>query len=241
MKYEHFSPGGRLLLCASMVRQGARLADIGTDHAYLPVWLALHGRISQAVASDVRVGPLGAARRNVARFGVENKVSLRLSDGLEKICAEEADDIVMAGMGGNLIARIIASAPWLRQSGKHLILQPQTSVEDLRVFLAREGFAVLREEAALEGRHVYTVMLCAYEPEKVSRDVLYPYIGCVSADTPENRAYLRRQIARLERKASGLRISGSTGEAEESALLAEKIRTLLEPEKDERMENDDYS
>ena len=88
-----FSLGKRLSLCASMVRQGTSLADVGTDHAYLPVWLAKHGLIRNAIASDVRRGPLERARRNIERYGEDDVITVRLSDGLDRILPGEADEI----------------------------------------------------------------------------------------------------------------------------------------------------
>ena len=159
---EPFSLGPRLGLCASFVRPGCRLADIGADHAHLSVWLACRGAVRSAIAADVREGPLSAARRTIARCGVESLVSARLSDGLRAIRPEEADDIVIAGMGGELIARIVGEAPWLRTPDRHLILQPMASAEDLRRFLPRAGFAVSREEAVREDDRVYSALLNAF-------------------------------------------------------------------------------
>ena len=133
---EPFSLGPRLGLCASFVRPGCRLADIGADHAHLSVWLACRSAVRSAIAADVREGPLSAARRTIARCGVESLVSARLSDGLRAIRPEEADDIVIAGMGGELIARIVGEAPWLCTPERHLILQPMTSAEDSPPFFA---------------------------------------------------------------------------------------------------------
>ena len=164
-----FQLGKRLGLCAAMVRPGCRLADIGTDHGYLPVWLAKTGAILSAVAADVREGPLQSARQNIERYGVQDQVTARLSDGLDLVSAQEADDIVIAGMGGELIARLVDRAAWLRDPQKHLILQPMSSAEDLRAFLLEKGFGVFREEAVQEDNHLYSVMLVWYDPEQAAR------------------------------------------------------------------------
>lgn len=222
-----FSLGGRLALCASFVRPGTALADVGTDHAYLPIWLAKKGLIRSAVASDVRPGPLRRARANIARYGGEGIVSVRLCDGLSAVAPEEAEDVVLAGMGGLMIARILGQAPWLRDGSRRLILQPMTSAEDLRAYLAQAGFAVLRERAAEEDGHVYSVMQAAFRPEEPARGGLYPYIGAVDASTPGNRRYLSVQMLRLEKRARGLRITGESGEAERLARFAEEIGRML--------------
>ena len=224
-----FSLGGRLALCASMVRPGCRLADVGTDHAYLPVWLAKNGQIRSAVAADVREGPLQSARQNIGRYEVAALVSARLSDGLDALASGEADDIVMAGMGGELIARLIGRAPWLRSPEKRLILQPMTSAEELRAFLLQEGFGVLREETAREDNRLYTVMLVCYDPALAARNGQTPAFvqrGLVTGETADGRAYLRARAASLRKRAGGLRCTQHT---EEAAAL-EAVCSLLEQE-----------
>lgn len=222
-----FSLGSRLALCASMVRQGAALADIGTDHAYLPVWLAKKNRIRSAVASDIRPGPLHRARDNIERYGVSDLVSARLSDGLEEIEPEEAEDVVIAGMGGLMMIHIIQAAPWLKDPNRRLILQPMTSVKELRGFLVREGFCVLQEKAAVEDSHVYSVMQVNFTGRKQSVSELFYYIGRMTAETPEERTYLAVQKRRLEKKSRGLLKAGETLESNRYALLASQIEKML--------------
>ncbi len=223
-----FTLGARLELCASMVRPGAALADIGTDHAYLPIWLAKQGRIARAIAADVKLGPLRKAKINIERYRVQDIVSARLSDGLNAIFPTEADDIVIAGMGGEMIIRIIAAAPWLKNEQKHLILQPMTSAEPLREFLAEQGFAVLREQAVTEEGRVYSVLLVQHNPEKVCADEFYPHIGKLTAETEDNRAYIRRRIVNLEKRARGLALSEKREEAAALNSLIAKLKAMLE-------------
>lgn len=227
-----FSLGERLSLCAAMVRPQTALADVGTDHAYLPVWLARKGLVRSAVAADVRPSPLQRARRNIARYGVGGVVTARLSDGLDSVRPEEARDVVMAGMGGLLMARVIARTPWLREGDRRLILQPMTSAEDLRRALSRQGFAVLRERCARENGHVYCVMLCAYDPPRCGGwDERFFYTGRVSAKTPENRQYLRRQTIVLKKRIRGARLEGRPEEAEKLSAVRAQIGALLQRER----------
>lgn len=222
-----FQLGKRLSLCASLVRPGARLADIGADHGYLSIWLAKNGLVSQAIAADVREGPLQSARQNIAKYGAEGAVSARLSDGLSAFRPEEADDVAVAGMGGELIARIVSQAPWLRTPEKHLILQPMTSAEDLRAFLSREGFALFREEAVTEDGHTYSAMLCWYDPPLAARqgaEEAFPYAGLVDGGTGAGRAYLLARAASLKKRAAGLRMAGRA----EEAARAERLQQELE-------------
>ena len=133
-----FSIDERLSLCASFVRPGTRLADIGTDHGYLPIRLSLDGKIESAVAADIRVKPLKSAESNIQKYGVTN-IKTVLSDGLQNISPEDAYDIVIAGMGGELIAAIIENTPWICEGNRRLILQPMTRADSLRSFSLCKG------------------------------------------------------------------------------------------------------
>lgn len=224
-----FQLDNRLLLCAQWVPDGAKVADIGTDHAYLPIWLAKSGRIASAIAADVREGPLARARENILRYHVQSTVTARLSDGLSAVCPEEADTIIIAGMGGELIAEIIAKTPWLKGSGKTLILQPMTSALELRVFLAQQGYALQREEAVLSLGRLYTVMLVHAEAGDIKHDALYPYIGALDpAESEENRAYILREANRLEKKRRGMLAEQQTAQADELQRLITELQKLAQ-------------
>lgn len=223
-----FQLGERLRLCASMVRPGCALADIGTDHAYLPIWLAKQGMISRAIAADVRPGPLERAQQNIERYQVQHLVSARLSDGLDAFQPSEAEDIVIAGMGGETMVQILSRAPWLKNAEKHLILQPMTTVSTLRHYLAVQGFTVLREQAVQDEGRVYSAFLTVYRPDLAQEDALYLQIGKLKADTPDNRLYIRKRIEQLQKKASGLARSGKQAEAEPLLRLIEQLYSMLE-------------
>ena len=147
MRLFHLDP--RLGAIAALVPEGAVLYDIGTDHARLPVWLAVNGKIRRAVASDVAEKPLVIARRNVERFGVQDRVTVRLWDGIPPEAREDADCIVVAGMGGETIVSILEAADWLRERDIPLILQPMSKKEVLRAWLAGR-FAVEEEQSATD-------------------------------------------------------------------------------------------
>jgi tRNA (adenine22-N1)-methyltransferase len=222
-----FKLDSRLQLCASMVRENGKLADVGTDHAYLPIWLAKQGRISKAIAADINLGPLKKAAFNVRRYHVEETVSTRLSNGLDEIFPHEADDIVLAGMGGELISNIIERAPWLKNKEKHLILQPMTSAEELRRFLQKEGYAVSKEQAVRSDGRVYAVILASYDPQNLPKNELYPYIGLLTADTEESREYIARQAKSIEKHANGLQMSGQEEESVKYFHVLEELQKLL--------------
>ena len=148
----------RLQCIASLVPQGARLADVGTDHGYLPVWLLQHGRIESAIASDINALPLDHARATAREYGVTERMDFRLCPGLAKIKAEECDAIAIAGMGGETILGILEAAPWTHEDVHTLILQPQSAGQALRQYLAEHGFAIEREALAKDGHFFYTVL-----------------------------------------------------------------------------------
>lgn len=148
----------RLRAVAEQVPRGAKFADIGTDHAYLPLWLILNGVIPSAIAADLRAGPLERARQTAARYDRLDCLSFRLCDGLNGIAPEEADVIAIAGMGGDTIASILQAAPWTGQPGKTLLLQPMTAQSDLRLWLSTHGYAIRAERIAREGNRFYAVL-----------------------------------------------------------------------------------
>ena len=156
---------GRLSAAAALCRRGVTVCDVGTDHALLACYLAQNGA-KEVIASDVKEGPLSAARRTIAEQGVTN-VTAVLSDGLDRI--DYADDVVICGMGGELIMKIISGCRFLSEDTR-FILQPMTKADTLRRELYRGGFDIIEERAVREGDRFYTVMLARYtgaaqEPE----------------------------------------------------------------------------
>ena len=228
----------RLALCASFVPPGAKLADIGTDHGYLPVWLARTGVISRAVAADLRPGPLERARENVKKYRVENVVELRLSDGLRSVSPEETDFIVIAGMGGEVIVSILAAAPWLKETGVRLALQPMTRAEELRRYLAEQGFEILRERPVLSFGRPDTVLLtaCTGRREK-ENDILFPYLGKLLKPPPDGEAeraaalaYLSKQLRHLQNLETGSKARGEQEAFREYRRAAQALRELIREE-----------
>ena len=155
---KHLELTPRLRQIAAWVRQGAHLADVGTDHAYLPVWLTLQGRVASAIASDLRRGPLDRAQETGRRYGVGDRITFRLGNGLAAVAPEECDTIVIAGMGGENIAQILAGAPWTADGRHTLLLQPQSRAEALRRFLAEHGYAIAREALVRDRGFLYPVI-----------------------------------------------------------------------------------
>lgn len=217
-------PDERLLCAASLVRQGSRVADIGTDHAYLPIYLVESGRSPSAIASDIRVGPADSARKNVAAAGLCDRIEVRLGDGLSGIAPDEVDDIVIAGMGGETIAAILQGAEWVKDAHYRLILQPMTRAEDLRRYLLTNGFEIDEERVVPDGRRLYTVMAATYTGANPVTDEAAYYRGKLP---PEGMALLKKDIARLQKKADGCRAAGKEHEAATYTALIDRLEASL--------------
>ena len=135
----------RLSAAAEYCRHGSFIADVGTDHAYLPIYLAKKGYIRGGVVSDINKGPIDRARAHIAEAGLEKLLSPVLCDGLSSLESYSPEDVFILGMGGELIARIISDAPMLERKGVRLILQPMTHPEILRAYLSQKGFEIIAE------------------------------------------------------------------------------------------------
>ncbi|MDO5401721.1 MAG: class I SAM-dependent methyltransferase [Eubacteriales bacterium] len=153
----------RLLACCSFVRAGERVADVGCDHGYLGIHLLQGGIAASVIASDLRPGPLDCARKNAEKFGLSDKISFFLSDGVQNI-PRDFDVLVCAGMGADTIISILSAAPWLQSERYRLILQCQSKTNLLRQYLSDTGWAIGREAVRRDGRFLYTVMEVRWDP-----------------------------------------------------------------------------
>lgn len=211
----------RLQLLADMMPQGCRLADIGTDHGYLPVWLLQRGRIQSAIAADIGSEPLAHARRTAAEYGVEN-IDFRLCDGLSGIAPEEADSVVIAGMGGETIITILSAAAWTKDGAHTLLLQPMTKTADLRKWLAVNGYCFTEERLVWDKNYLYPVLrVTGGECPQLTE--LQALTGVLLADDPLYGEYLAQYKEKLRRAAEGLRRSGR----EDALCRAEELEKLI--------------
>lgn len=162
----------RLTTVADMVPEGSKIADVGTDHGFVPIYLALSGRIEHAIAMDVRKGPLERATIHVEEYGLKDVIETRLSDGLEKLGQGEADTMICAGMGGPLMRRILESNPPRRFGLKTLILEPQSEIMNFRIFLRENGYEITDEDFLLEDGKYYPVIKAVVvdNSDKVMKD-----------------------------------------------------------------------
>jgi len=148
----------RLNAIAALVQDGVGLVDVGTDHGYLPALLAESGYSGALFASDINAGPLSAAKRTAEEAGLTDRICFLLCDGLHLCPPEEIDTIVIAGMGGDMIVRILDEAEWCMAPRYHLILQPMTKAEVLRYWLVYNEFAIESETITEDGGNLYQVI-----------------------------------------------------------------------------------
>lgn len=160
---ENIKLNERLLTAVQFVREGSRLADVGTDHGYLPIFLILEGRIPFAIAADINRGPLDKADENIHKYALDGKIKTVLCDGLKRIDKREVDDVAIFGMGGELIVKIIDEAPWLKDTSKRLILQPMTHPEKLRKYLADNGYRIIGEALSFDRGKIYQTICAEYD------------------------------------------------------------------------------
>lgn len=166
----------RLLTVASMVEKDSVVADIGTDHAYIPIYLVEQGICKKAIAMDVNPGPLERAKEHISASGLLEQISTRLSDGLKELSEEEADTYVIAGMGGPLMVSILSHRMDLIKKGKTLILQPQSEIGEVREFLIRNHYEIIKEEMFYDMEKTYVAMKAVKREEAVTTYTKVQYI-----------------------------------------------------------------
>ena len=159
----HLPLSKRLQVCCNFIIPGDRVADIGCDHGYLGIYLLKNGIAQSVIAADINKGPLESAVRNSEKFGVRDKMSFYLSDGVRSI-PREFDTLVCAGMGGDTMISILEAAPWLKSKQYRLILQCQSKNGSLRRYLTENGWKILQEEVIRDGKFLYPVMEIIWQP-----------------------------------------------------------------------------
>ena len=220
----------RLRMVADMLPDNVRLADVGTDHAYLPAALMLEGKIPFAIAADLREGPLSRAKETVQEYGLSGKIAFRLCDGLAGIKAEEVDAVSIAGMGGETIAMILEAAPWTREQNTALVLQPMSSMDELRTWLGRNGYTIKEERLAREGDTIYTALLVSAGdmPSMTAAEI------CAGKNTndPLRGAWLDHWIGRTARALKGMAQARQESVEQRRAQLEQVLSGLEEMKKE---------
>ncbi len=212
----------RLGAVASLVRGGGILADIGTDHGYLPVYLVQKGIIKGGIAADIGKKPLENAAKSVKEYELSHKIELRLSDGLSAFSPDEVQEVVFAGMGGTLISEKLKETPWIKNKQLHFVFQPQSRAEELREYLYSNGFEILNEVAVSEGRRFYIAFDVVFTGKCENAPLYKCFLGELKPDF-ESKEHIKRQLSRLEK-----RYNANVADENEKKILGEAIEKLKE-------------
>ena len=211
----------RLMACCAFVQPGDRVADVGCDHGYTGIYLLKNGIASTVIASDVREMPLQSAMRNSEKFGVRDKMTFYLSDGVRNI-PREFDCLVCAGMGADTMISILDAAPWLKNGKYRLILQCQSKRPELRRYLYRQGFAIRRETLARDGKFIYPVIEAVYDPGgNYTEGDCYLSPALRESGSDLLPAFYGRVISGLRQTVAGLACSDSEKSRQYKAILEE--------------------
>lgn len=213
-----------------MVTPGARVADIGTDHGYLPIYLLQNGIASSVYASDLREKPLQKARDNAKAYGVGEKICFLQSDGLHNYDGSEMDTVICAGMGGDLICLILNAAPWLQNEKYTLILQPQSGGQDVRRYLSEHGFSIEKEQMTEDAGFLYSVMLVHYgKPMKLTPGQQF-FPKHLLVPSPYNAMQYKRLVSSLQQTVSGMEKSKTPVDVAKKEYYASALRELKQLE-----------
>ena len=217
----------RLSLIAELVNEGSSVCDVGTDHGYLPAFLYLSGKCKSVSATDINQKPLDSARANLNRLGADG-IKLVLCDGLSGITRADADTVIIAGMGGEVISGIIERDPFLCDNTVKLILQPTTAAKELRQYLAQKGFAVERETALIENGKIYSIMCAQFFGISYDIDDVRSVIGILKPNSEQAIAYIQKQYNIAQKCAEQLqKVEHKQEEYNNYLKLSEKLKDIL--------------
>ncbi|MDY2636463.1 MAG: class I SAM-dependent methyltransferase [Phascolarctobacterium sp.] len=216
----------RLQAVASLVPQGSRLADIGTDHAYLPVWLVRNGAIASAVAGDIASGPCQAARATVAMYATADKIAVRQGSGLAVLAPGEADCIAICGMGGSTIISILAADMAVATSAQRLVLQPMAGAATLRRWLVEQGWSLVSEALVDDAPHFYEIICAERSSDAASYSEAEYLVG--PALIRDGHPLLAKQIARQQASLEELLSNMARSERAKASAKYQEAQRLVQ-------------
>ncbi len=192
---------GRLKLIADKVPKCNVLADIGTDHAYIPIYLVQNGVCQKAIASDVKIGPVKMASNNISLYKLSEKIETRLGNGLDTIEINEADSIIIAGMGGTLLTELLEANKPKTVNADTLVLQPMNDLHVVRKWLYDNAFEIYDEEMVAEGPKMYFVLSAKFSGNKKQYSDFELYVGqrLIEKKDPLLGAYCRMKVQQIDK------------------------------------------
>lgn len=214
------TPGRRLLAAVPYLKKGGRVIDVGTDHAYLPIYLVGKGISACALACDINQGPIESAKANILRAGLEQSISTLKTDGLHGTEAFCPDDVMIFGMGGELILRILSEAPWIKTERIGLVLQPMSRSHLLRAWLLENGFSIMGETLVLEDKY-YRILAARYTgaSETYTEEELYLGRHNIEENSPLLQGFIKHEIGVYEAILRGKSRSRGQDTSEEERIL----------------------
>lgn len=216
----------RLNRLAGMVTEGSRLADVGTDHGYVPLCLYRQRRIPSAIAMDINEGPLERAKEHIREAELENYIETRLSDGLEALKAGEADTVLIAGMGGNLTERILTDGQKVLETVWELVLQPQSEIWKVRQYLCKNGWKIVSEDIVQEEGKYYPMFRAVKgEPEQYKKEELLYGKCALQQSSVVMKEFLEKRLGNARRIQKRLQSEASDPE---EARIQSRYRELTE-------------
>ena len=221
----------RLLKIASLVSDGKKIADIGTDHGYIPVYLLKEGKVPFAVLADVNKGPLDNAHKEVIQNNLLDKVDLRLGSGIEIL--EIGEEVIIAGMGGILISELLEAKKEVAHNVEKLILQPMQAQEELRYYLLNNGYETLEEVLVREDFRIYEIIVAKYTGKNtIIEDEIYYEVGIKLLENKDSlfNDFIEKKIKTYSSIVN--KLEGKNGEAidkkrKESEVAIKKLENLI--------------
>ncbi len=220
----------RLLSALPYLKKGGAVIDVGTDHAYLPIYLVGEGISSRALACDINRGPIESAARNIDAAGLVHRIDTLCTDGLHGTEGFDPDDVLIFGMGGELIIRILSEAPWVKDAGIGLVLQPMTRAHLLRRWLLENGFAIVGETITHEDRYYQTIAAryCGKSEEYTEEELLLGRLN-IENNAPNLAGFIKHEIGVWEAIRRGKSQSANADTRDEDRtlqFLSERLETL---------------
>ena len=218
---------GRLAAVAALVPRGARAADVGTDHAYLAIALLNEQDVETVIATDKNEGPCAAARRTISASGFANRVQVRVGDGLAPLSPGEVDTVCIAGMGGGLIASILAEGAEVLAEVSRLVLQPMNDAAALRQWLYDNGWHIVEESLATADGRLYEIIAAEPGTEETPEPWLLTLGPVLWRDRPPLFArHAKAQTERLRRILRGMEKSETARESEAYRKIAGELSEI---------------
>ncbi len=219
----------RLSVILDAVPECLGVCDVGTDHGFLAAALALSGKVARVTATDINEKPLENAAKTLERLGMSDRVKLILCDGLSGVSRDMADTVIIAGMGGDVISGILSRCDFVRDNTVTLILQPMTAADDLRDYLAKNGFCVQSETAVCDNKKIYSVMTARFSGQPYEISAVRRRIGLLRPDSSASFDYIEKQYRICKRCAEDMAdCSDLKKQHLEMNLIADDLKKILE-------------